>query len=101
MLVCLCCGHKLHLLKILSNVEEILQRLSVIQLKHPDTTLEHSDMVLLAEHGKQLKLKVDIFTELDKKVIKKTNDEEKLEAAVFESAYLQTMSEKLPLFRTH
>ena len=44
----------------------------------------------LAEYLKQLrrKIKADIFNELDEKIIQHTDDK-KLEAAVFESAYLQ------------
>ena len=50
-----------------------------------------------------MRQKADIFNEVDKKIIAHTEDEEKLEAAVFESADLQTMlSEKLlPSFHTH
>ena len=97
-LVCSHRGHKSHLSKILSNVEQILQKLSAKWSEHPDTTLEHSDAILLAEHCKQLQHKADVFTELDKKIIQNTNDEEKLETAVFESADLQTMlSEKITL----
>ena len=59
-LVCSRRDHKSHLLKILSNVEQILQKLSAKRL-------EHSDTILLAEHHKQLQQKVDVFTELDGK----------------------------------
>ena len=74
-LVCSRHGHKSHLSKILSNVEQILQKLSAKRSEHPDTTLEHSDAILLAEHRKQLQHKADVFTELDEKIIQNTNDE--------------------------
>ena len=101
-LVCSRCGHKSHLSKILSNVDEILQKLSYIKESKPDSTLTSSEAILLGEHHKQLRQKADIFNDLDKKIIAHTDDEEKLEAAVFESADLQTMLlEKLPSFPTH
>ena len=41
---------------------------------------------------------INIFNELNKKIIENTDDEEKLEAAVFDSADIQmTLSEKLAL----
>lgn len=47
---------------------------------------------------KQLQFKIGIFTKPDEKIIEKSDDEEKLEATVFESADLQAMvSEKIAL----
>ena len=97
-LVCSRRGHKSHLSKLLSNVDEILQKLSYTQESEPDSTLTSSEAVLLGEHQKQLRRKADIFDELDQKIIAHTEDEDKLETAVFESADLQTMlSEKIAL----
>lgn len=91
-------GHKSHLSKILNNVDEILQKLSYTKESEPDLTLTSSEAVLLAEHQKQLRRKAEIFNELDLRIIENTDDEEKLEAAVFDSADLQTMlSEKIAL----
>ena len=82
--------------KILNNINEILQKLSYIKESKPDSMLTSSDAVLLAEYLKKLRQKADIFNELDEKIIEHTDDEEKLEAAVFESGDLQTMlSEKI------
>jgi len=97
-LVCSRRGHKSHLSKILNNIDDILQKLSYAKDSEPGSTLTSSDAVLLTEYLKQLSRKADIFNELDEKIIENTDDEEKLEAAVFESADLQTMlSEKLAL----
>ena len=82
---------KSHLSKILSNVDEILQELSYIKESEPDSTLTSSEAILLVEHQKQLRQKVDIFNDLDDKIKAHTDDEEKLEAAVFELADLQIM----------
>ena len=91
-------GHKSHLSKIMSNVQEILTNLSETKQETPDATLSSSDAVLLEEYSKQLKLKASVFAELDEKIIEKTDDEKKLEDAVFESADLQAMlSEKIAL----
>ena len=97
-LLCSRRGHKSHLSKILLSVDTILDRLTA----SPNATLEDSDTILLSEHCKQLRLKADTFTDLDEKIIQRTDDEEKLEAAVFESADLQAMlSEKLPSSLIH
>ena len=85
-LVCSRRGHKSHLSKILNNVDDILQKLSYAKDSEPGSTLTSSDAVLLTEYLKQLSRKADIFNELDEKIIENTDDEEKLEAAVFESA---------------
>ena len=64
-------------------------------------TLSSSDAVLLAEYLNQLKLKTGVFTELDEKIMEKIDNEEKLEATVFESEDLQAMlSEKIAVI-TH
>ena len=89
-------GHKAHLSKILSNVDEILYRLSDTKRDTSNSTLSSSYAVLLAEYLKQLKLKTGVFTEVDEKIMEKIDDEEKLESIVFESADLQAMlSEKI------
>ena len=91
-------SYKSHLSKVLNNVDEILQKLSYTKESEPDSTLTSSEAVLLAEHQKQLRRKAEIFNELDEKIIENTDDEEKLEAAVFDSADLQSMlSEKIAL----
>ena len=91
-------GHKSHLSKILSSVEEILHKLTCAQLEDANARLDSSDTLLLTEQLKNLKAKAEVFTGLDEKIITMTDDEEKLEAAVFESADLQTMlSEKIAL----
>ena len=95
---CSCRGHKSHLSKILSSVEEILHKLTCAQLEDANARLDSSDTLLLTEQLKNLKAKAEVFTGLDEKIITMTDDEEKLEAAVFESADLQTMlSEKIAL----
>ena len=66
-LLCSRRDHKSHLLKILSNVEEILPKLSYTKESEPNSTLTSSEAVLLAEHQKQLRQKADIFNELDEK----------------------------------
>ena len=86
-LACSPCGHRVHLLKILSNVDEILHHLSDMNRDTPNSTLSSSDAVLFAEYLKQLKLKTSIFTELVKKIMEKIDDQKKLETTVFESAY--------------
>ena len=50
--------------------------------------LTNSDTILLAEHLKQLRWKAEMFNELDEKIIERTDDKEKLEAATFESVDL-------------
>ena len=91
-------GHKSHLSKVLNNVDEILQKLSYTKESEPDSTLTSSEAILLAEYQKQFRRKAEIFNELDEKIIENTDDEEKLEAAVFDSADLQSMlSEKIAL----
>lgn len=73
-----------------------MDRLSYAKQENPSSTLSSSDALLLAECSKQLQLKTGIFTQLDEKIIEKTDDEEKLENAVFESADLQaTLSQKI------
>ena len=94
-------GHKAHLSKILSNVDEILHRLSDTERDTSNPTLSSFDAVILAEYLKQLKLKTVVFTELDEKIMAKIEDEEKLESTVFESADLRAMlSEKIAVI-TH
>ena len=75
-----------------------MQKLSYTKESEADSTLTSSEAILLAEHQKQLRRKAEIFNELDEKIIENTDDEEKLEAAVFDSADLQSMlSEKIAL----
>ena len=72
-LLCSQHSHKSHLSKVLSNVEEILQKLSYTKESEPNSTLTSSKAVLLAEHQKQLRQKADIFNELDEKIIMNRN----------------------------
>ena len=87
-------SRKSHLSKIISNVGEILQKLSYTKESEPDLTLTSSVAILLAEQQKHLKQKAKIFNELDQKIIANRDDEKKLKAAVFDSADLQTMLSK-------
>lgn len=93
---CSRCSHKSHLGKILVSTDDIIAKLSSVKETGADATLVNSEAILLAENLKQLCLKTNIFTKLDKKkIIANLEDEEKLETAVFEAADLQaTISEK-------
>jgi len=77
--------------KLLNGTEEILGRLSSARDTDPDAKLSDSDSVVLADNLKQLRLKADIFKDLDDRIIDKTEDEDKIEAAVYEAADLQSM----------
>ena len=97
-LICWRHGHKGHVSKLLTGTEEILARLSQAQELEPNSRLATSDAVLLADLLKQLQLNALLFEELDTKVINATEDEEKLEEAVFELADLQaSLSAKITL----
>jgi len=75
--------------KLLTGTEEILARLSQAQELEPNSKLATSDAVLLTDLLKQLQLKATLLQELDHKMIDATDDEQKLEEIVFESADLQ------------
>ena len=91
-------GHRSHLSKVINNVKEILQKLLYTKESKPGSTLTSSETVLLTEHQKQLRRKAEIFNKLDEKIMQQIDDEEKLEAAIFDSEDLQTMlSEKIAL----
>ena len=94
-------GHKGHLGKLLSATEEVLRKLSSLRETNPDATLSEPDILALTEQQKQLRLKAETFQDIDDKIIAITDDEEKLEAAVYEAADLQAiLSEKMALI-TH
>jgi len=94
-------GYKGHLGKLLSATEEVLRKLSSLRETNPDATLSESDILVLTENQKQLRLKAATFQDIDEKIIAITDDEEKLEAAVYEAADLQAvLSEKMALI-TH
>ena len=80
-LICSRRGHKGHLAKLLATTDDILAKLSTAKEKDADATLVNSDVVLLEENLKQLCLKANL---LDDKIITSIEEEEKLEAAVFE-----------------
>ena len=93
-------SHKCHLAKILASADDILSKLSTANEEETYATAVISDSVLLAENLKQLRLKARVFEELDDKIIDSTEDEEKIETAVFEAADLQTtLSEKMALIQ--
>ena len=101
MLMCSCLDHKSHVLNILSNMEEILDRPSDTKWETPDATLSDSDAILLTEYWTQLKLKASILMVLDEKIIGKIDDKQKPEDAVFESADLQGMLSGKIAFTAH
>jgi len=97
-LTCSWRGHKGHLSKLLSATEEILDSLSSAKEQDPAANLTSSDAILLAENLKQLHLKANVFKEIDDQIIDNTDDDKKLEAAVFKVANLQvTLLEKMAL----
>ena len=98
-LICLHRGHKGHVSKLITATEEILAKLSQAQELDTNSKLSPPDAVLLADLVKQLHLKAQLFEELDAKIIDATDNDEKLEEAVFESADLQaSLSAKIALF---
>ena len=95
---CSCHSHKGHLGKLLSATEEVLRKLSSLRETNPDATLSEPDILILTEQQKQLCLKAETFQDIDDKIIAITDDEEKLEAALYEAADLQeVLSEKMAL----
>ena len=97
-LLCSHRGHKGHMGKLLSTTQEIFDRLSTAKERDAKARLTDCDAILLAENLKQLQAKSHLFHKLDDKMIDAMDDEEKLEAAVFKAADLQTMlSEKIAL----
>ena len=75
--------------KLLSRDEEIMVRLFQAQESKPDLKLAHTDAVLLADLLKQLQSKANLFQDIDDKILTATDDEDKIEEAVFGSADLQ------------
>ena len=75
-------GHKGHITKLISSMEEILGRLSSARETDPDAKLLDSDSAVVADHLKQLRLKAEMFKELDNKILDKIEDEDKIEEAV-------------------
>jgi len=89
-------GHKGHLAKLLTTADDLLSKLSTVKETNADATSVSVDVALLTENLRQISLKAQFFSELDEKIIDITEEEEKLEAAVFEAADLQsTLSEKM------
>ena len=76
----------------------MLKRLSSARGTDPDVKLLDSDSVVLADNLKQQHLKVNLFKELHDRIIYKTEDEDKMEEAVYEAADLQAMlSERIAI----
>ena len=85
-------------LQLLTGTEEIMTGLSQAQESELGSKFAPSDAILLANFLKQQQLKAQLFQELDDKIIAATDDEDKLEEAVFESADLQvSLSAKIAL----
>lgn len=88
-------GHKSHLAKLLSNTDEIVEKLAT-------GTLSDTDTASLEDYRKQLKQKAGVFADIDQKIIDYLDDETELEAMVLDSEDLQTaLSQKVSLVTHH
>ena len=88
-------GHKSHLAKLLSNTDEIVEKLAT-------GTLSDTDTASLEDYRKQLKHKAGVFVDIDQKIIDYLDDEAELEAMVLDSEDLQTaLSQKISLVTHH
>ena len=99
-LICSHWGHKGHLPKLVATTEDLLGKLSKATTENANDASVHSDIVLLTENLKQIRIKARVFEELDDKIIVSTEEKEKLEQVVFEAADLQaSLSEKMAVIR--
>ena len=84
-------GHKSHLTKLLSNIDEILEKPS-------SEALTESNVASLEDYLKQLKHKARVFADIDRDILDNLKDEEEFEEMVFESEDQQTiLSQKISL----